>query len=632
MWTKLIKGNIAIGSLGVLCLIAGLTGCAPQDKSLAIVEWQADGRADKIIKLLIDPVQAIRLEAIEALAEMKAEEAIQPLGTLFTDPDLIVVHAAIDAVAEIGGSDIEPLMLKAIKLETVPARVTGAATLGRFKSDEAVDALIMALDDVQYEQIVLAAINSLGEIGDPRAVEPLGAKVKERSDTVREAAIRTLSQVGNDAALQMIATRLGDAKESIRQLAVDALLEGGEASAQPALEALRSENRLARVNAVAVLNGLEAAVPVSGSDGVWFQLAVLTSEKNAPIEPAKAESISAITNAVPALLEGLMHEEPAIRAYASIALENVGESATEEAVELVSEKASEEAKAWFEQRSKWLGAPSWRLDLWGSVTALSPKFKFNPTYVKLLGKGGKSAEDVMTAQQFIPHREIIESLLLQLKGTDSTEPAVKEWAEKNRALAEGHLMKLGHNAVFPLVAALGGDDAEIAVQSARILNAMDGARVEQMVINEYTLRFDGDEESETEGETVAEEETVVAEAMSGDEEVATGEELEVKPNPLDELSGTPLHLAIFEFDYPELKTLSMQIRPVPAVALRAFKEKHPDMTVINLPLQGETASEDRAPIRLSYYKNGKMNDLMVVYQRNSEGAWALDAPIPDELP
>lgn len=626
MWTKLIKGNIVIGSLGVLCLIGGLTGCAPQDKSVAIVEWKANGRADKIIKLLIDPVQAIRLEAIEALAEMKAEEAIQPLGTLFTDPDLVVVHAAIDAVAEIGGADIEPLMLKAIKLETVPARVTGAATLGRFKSDEAVDALIIALDDVQYEQIVMAAIQSLGEIADPRAVEPLGAKVKERSDAVREATIHTLSQIGNDAALQMIATRLGDANEGICQMAVDALLEGGEASAPPVLEALRSENRLARVNAVTVLKGLKA-VPDSGSDGVWFQLAVLATEKDAPIEPAKAEAISSIPNAVPSLLDGLMHEEPAIRAYASIALENIGKSATDQAMECVSEKANEEAKAWFEQRNEWLGAPSWRLDLWGAVTALSPKFKFNPTYVRLLGKGGKSAENVMVAQQFLPHREIIESLLLQLKGTDSTSADVKEQVEKNQALAEGHLMKLGHNAVFPLVAALGGDDAEIAVQSARILNTMGGARIEKMVIDEYTLRFGGGEEPLPEEETVAEEE-----GPSGDEAVATDEAPEVKSNPLNELSGTPLHLAIFEFDSPELKALSMKIRPVPAVALRVFKEKHPDMTVISLPLQGEAESEDAAPIRLSYYKNGKMNDLMVNYRLNSAGTWVLDAPIPDELP
>ncbi|MDH3982428.1 MAG: HEAT repeat domain-containing protein, partial [Kiritimatiellaceae bacterium] len=132
---KIMIGNAAL----ILGLVLSLSGCGYKTETEAIQAWKAEGKTQKIIKLLHAPQQATRVEAIEALAELRAKEALEPLSTLFNDPDKIVVHEAIDAIVEIGGPDIEPYMLQAIQLDTVPARIAGATALGKFKSSAAVD-------------------------------------------------------------------------------------------------------------------------------------------------------------------------------------------------------------------------------------------------------------------------------------------------------------------------------------------------------------------------------------------------------------------------------------------------------------------------------------------------------------
>ncbi|MDF7807505.1 HEAT repeat domain-containing protein [Pontiellaceae bacterium B12219] len=611
----------------LLGLMVGLSGCGYETQSEAIQAWKQQGKTEKIIKLLYDPQQGTRIEAINALAELQAKEAIEPLGSLFNDPDKIVVHEAIDGVIEIGGPEIEPYMLEAVALDTVPARVSGATALGNFKSPEAVDALIIALDDYKFEQVVLAAIESLGQIGDPRAVEPLCAKLKERSYNIREACIHSLYKIGNEAAIAGIATRLGDVQESIRNEAIKALQDNGATSLPFALEALRSENHFARASALQVLAGIEA-VPESGSDLVWYRLAELTTEEKTEIDPAKAEVFASIEDSVPELLNAVMYTSPGVREYAFIALENIGESATEPAVVLAEEQATPKALAWFNQRSEWSGAPSWRVDLWAALTALNPKFRINQVYVELMAKNKVEAAKVMTAEQFRPTREMIPYILFQLAGTESEDEDKVKQTERCQTLAKQSLTAAGYQAVLPLVAALNADDAEIAIRSAQILNASDDARVEEMVIAEYVHQMDA-------GTTPVSEEIAEADENAVEGETAEGEEAEVavQRNPAEELSGTSLHLAMLEFDYPELAPMLAKIRPVSEVAIWAFKNKYPDMVVISLPLTTKVdPSLNAVPFRLSYYKNNQMNELRVVYRLNRAGDWVLNPPIPDELP
>lgn len=631
---KITAGHASI----LLGLVLSLTGCGYESTTEAIAAWKAQGKTEKIIELIYDPVQATRVEGIQALGDIQAKEALEPLVGLFNDPDKIVVHEAIDAVVKIGGPEIEPHMLEAITLDTVPARVAGATALGTFKSPEAVDALIVALDDYKYEQVVLAAIASLGEIGDPRAVDPLCIKLKERAYNIREACIASLFLIGDDAALRGISTRLGDVSEPIRDATRAALKESGAQSTPFALEALRSESYLARAGALDVLNGLDV-VPDSGSDLVWYRLAELTPEENAAVDPVKAEVFAAVEDPIPGLLEALMHTTPAFREYASVALENRGEPAVEATVAFAEENATEAGLAWFNKRSEWSGAPSWRIDLWGASVALNPKFKINQAFVKLLAQGGSKAEKVMSAQQFRPRREILPYLVFRLTGPGSKDKDKIKETERCRSLAMKTLVGTGYQAVFPLVAALQAEDAEIATHSALVLNKIGGARVEAIVVAECVKQFEAAaeplpeeiieaEEGLEDEETVATEEAVVDETADAEETPVP-----VRRNPGNVLSGTSLHNAMLELEIPALQPMIKKIRPDEVAAIRDFKGKYPGMTVISLPLNVDVDPARNAVLfRLSYYKNEQMNELKVIYRLNGANEWAINPPLPDELP
>ena len=90
---------------------------------------------------------------------------------------------------------------------------------------------------------------------------------------------------------------------------------------------------------------------------------------------------------------------------------------------------------------------------------------------------------------------------------------------------------------------------------------------------------------------------------------------------------------MLEFDLPALEPLLLKIRPNEAEALRAFKVKHPGMTVISLPLNVKVdPALNAVPFRLSYYKNKQMNEIQLVYRLNRAKDWIISPPIPDELP
>ena len=303
-----------------------------------------------------------------------------------------------------------------------------------------------------------------------------------------------------------------------------------------------------------MLNGVDA-VPESGTDLVWYRLSELTVEEEIVIDPAKAVVFASIEDRISGLLEGVMYTTPGIREYAAIALENIGEAAAEAAVELAEENATEEGLAWFNQRSEWSGAPSWRIDLWGAAAALSPRFKINKAYIELLAKGGRPAEKIMSAEQFRPLREIIPFLLFQLAESKSSDEDKVEQAARCRMLAMKHLTDAGHQAVFPLVAALSGADREIAMYSAQVLKAIGGARVEQIVIDEYMKQLSPVEESNLNEPSISEREPEEDKKTDVEEQ-----RIIVRKNPLEELSGTPFHNAMFEFDIPALEPFLMKIR------------------------------------------------------------------------
>ncbi|MDF7809617.1 HEAT repeat domain-containing protein [Pontiellaceae bacterium B12219] len=95
-----------------------LSGCEP--KPADIQKWKAEGNTSKLIKALKDSRQFIRLDAIAALEELKAEKAVAPLGALIKDPDVVVVHKSLAALATIGTLQLNPICCRLSRLIQIP--------------------------------------------------------------------------------------------------------------------------------------------------------------------------------------------------------------------------------------------------------------------------------------------------------------------------------------------------------------------------------------------------------------------------------------------------------------------------------------------------------------------------------
>ena len=114
----------------------------------------------------------------------------------------------------------------------------------------------------QDPRIRSAAVEALGELGDPSAIEALGnALAKDTDSDVRESAAEALGELGSPNAVQVLRTGLKDGDEDVREAVVDALGEIGGPEAERVLrQALADSDEDVRDAAVAALAKLKQQV------------------------------------------------------------------------------------------------------------------------------------------------------------------------------------------------------------------------------------------------------------------------------------------------------------------------------------------------------------------------------------
>jgi len=598
-------------------IVLGLVGCKRDPGDIA--KWKADGSIGKLISATGDHRQFVRIGAIEALAELKPKEAIEPLAALFSDPDLVIVHEAIDAVAAIEDPRIEKHMLKVLGFSAAEARTTAATALGTLKTAAAVDPLIAALDD-EHETVVAAAAAALGQIGNPKAIGPLAERVGNRSFNIRMASVTSLGQIGGPRAAKGLEAAMGDLSNKIRSAVIDGLIGIGPASVPLALDALRSGTHFARESGVAVLQGLNA-VPTSGSDMVWCRLANLTVGENPVVDPAKDTGLAHIDN-MEALLEALVHEQREVRDYALLALASIGEPAATPTMAAAKQNAGLDAKMWINGCFGWSGAPSWQLDLWAAATTLDPGFRINKRITSALKPHSHSAEQMMKSKEFQPHREYIPLLIAQFASHgsefatgeskltffgieflietssftatgESQDKIERQRTKRCRRLAAEHLIKADYRATLPLLAALNDKDLETAAHSARTLVKICGGRAEEPIVTSFTSRL----------------------------------------NNREELSGSLFHDAMLDLGIPTLEPLLLKIRPNKTQALRTARQHYPDVAFKNIPIEAKIVPALKvAPFRLAYFKDNRNKELRIIFRPDENGNWVPTPPLADTLP
>jgi HEAT repeat protein len=149
----------------------------------------------------------VRVLAAEALATMK-EAAVGPLISALGTQDITLRMAAVKSLGELGDTRAAAPLLTVLKGDKEPeVRAMAASALAKIKHDAAVEPLIDALK-ASDGTLRTAAVESLGEFADKRAVRPLIAVLKEDGDPkIRHSAAQALVKMNGVAVEPLIEPR-----------------------------------------------------------------------------------------------------------------------------------------------------------------------------------------------------------------------------------------------------------------------------------------------------------------------------------------------------------------------------------------------------------------------------------------
>ncbi len=180
----------------------------------ALGEMGADG-TDHLLQALQSRNKHVRLGVMEALGEIKAREAVQPLTNAIHDPDNEVRWEAALALGEIGDDRAIPSLVEGLKDRDRFVRYGAAVALDKFQWQPDNDTLhaYLHLGKQEWKEMV-----AIGEA----AIEPLSVAMTDQDYEIREKAVRALGAIGSDKAIPLIYRSLSDASDNVRWNAVKA--------------------------------------------------------------------------------------------------------------------------------------------------------------------------------------------------------------------------------------------------------------------------------------------------------------------------------------------------------------------------------------------------------------------------
>jgi HEAT repeat protein len=128
-----------------------------------------------------------------------------------------------------------------------------AKALGQSGASNAIEPLIDLLSVGGPPSRLEAAVEALGALGDPRAIDALEVYAGNHSADVRRRAVKSLAAIKDPRVVPALLTALGDGAPDVRAAAADALAARKEAKAAPRLLALVKRNDAGAAPALGLL-------------------------------------------------------------------------------------------------------------------------------------------------------------------------------------------------------------------------------------------------------------------------------------------------------------------------------------------------------------------------------------------
>jgi len=254
-----------------------------QNLSLRFLNAEGKDRIEVLLEALKDKQWVVRRSAAEALGKLKDPRAVEPLIKALKDKDSGVRRSAAEALGKLKDPRaVEPL-IGALKDEYPLVRWSVAEALGELRDPRAVEPLIKALKDKYWREsaakalekinpkwreteeakkwvpvfisdlkskslgIREAAVYALGELKDPRAVEPLIEALKDKDSGVRRSVAEALGKLKDPRAVEPLIGALKDEDWYGRESVAEALGELGDPRAvEPLIKALKDKDLTVR--------------------------------------------------------------------------------------------------------------------------------------------------------------------------------------------------------------------------------------------------------------------------------------------------------------------------------------------------------------------------------------------------
>ncbi|MBM4430230.1 MAG: NACHT domain-containing protein [Chloroflexi bacterium] len=300
---------------------------------------------DEVVMMLAgihdDPVGLVKWLAVEATARQAWGAAL-------------LVHRCWETSKAVDDAEARAAVVEAV-IDTLRRgtheRWLAVKILGEIKDPRAVEPLIWALDDIQQD-VREEAVWALGEIRDPRVVEPLihAARGGYMVDAeARSTAKKALGEIGAPAVKPLILA-LGDPAKEVRQVAAEALGEIGAPAVEPLIQALRDPDERVRSGAVEALGRIgEPAVK---------PLILALRYLGEGVRLWAVEAIGKIGKpAVEPLIQVLHEPEPWVRSGATEALGRIGEPAVEPLIQALRDP-DERVRSWAVEAIGKIGKPA----------------------------------------------------------------------------------------------------------------------------------------------------------------------------------------------------------------------------------------------------------------------------------
>ncbi|HLE86056.1 MAG TPA: HEAT repeat domain-containing protein [Candidatus Brocadiaceae bacterium] len=126
-------------------------------------------------------------------------EAIEPLSAALEDKDSNIRIMAIKFLTDIKDANVlTPLMITAIKNKDVTVAEIAVVALGNIRTPRAIEALIAVINDLSSNYAARrSAADTLGKMGEVKAIEPLLIAMKDKEEyvVVKDAIVEALSKI-----------------------------------------------------------------------------------------------------------------------------------------------------------------------------------------------------------------------------------------------------------------------------------------------------------------------------------------------------------------------------------------------------------------------------------------------------